>query len=338
MNKTIIIKILCLTVFLFSGCSFNSNQAILAEQKIGDYSRIVLINTSSNPSFKFITDLESKSINPQWSPNKENFAFIKERNNQKTLWISNDQGTELEIANHKNRDINRFEWAPNSKEIAIEFKPIDNEANIFLYSLSLKSFLPITRPDKEAKLGSWSPDSKWIVFNTEDSIYLSNPKGVNEIFITKGNNPKWSPNGEYLVFSRVDKDLQSIWIYKDIDQVVEKTGKEIDKNDYFGENIHENQKVNISEYTWAFGGNKILYINNLPNDKEIYMMDIKSKKIERLTNNKVDESNIVWSERYKSILFTSNAYNNSDIYQMKPNGSSQEIILSSKDNFVFLDW
>ena len=68
------------------------------------------------------------------------------------------------------------------------------------------------------------------------------------------------------------------------------------------------------------------------------MMDVKSKKIKRLTNNKVDESNIVWSERYRSILFTSNAHNNSDIYQMKPDGSSQEIILSSKDNFSFLDW
>ena len=72
--------------------------------------------------------------------------------------------------------------------------------------------------------------------------------------------------------------------------------------------------------------------------KEINMMDLKSKKIERLTNNKVDESNIVWSERYKNILFTSNAYNNSDIYKMKPNGSSQEIILNSKDNCTLLDW
>jgi len=337
-NKTIIIKILCFAVFLFYGCSFNSNQTILAEQNIGDYSRIVLINTSSNPAFKFITDLESKSTSPEWAPNKEKFAFITERNNKKTLWVSNEEGTELEIANLSERNINRFEWAPNSKEIAIEFEPLKNQANIFLYSLSLKSFLPITRPDKDANLGSWSPDSKWIVFNVEDSIYLSNPKGVNEIFITKGNNPKWSPNGKYLIFSRNEKNSNSIWIYKDIDQVVENTGKVVDKNDYFGENIHENEKVNISEYTWAFGGNKILYINDMKENKEIYMMDVKSKKIERLTNNKVDESNIVWSERYKNILFTSNAYNNSDIYKMKPNGSSQEIILNSKDNFTLLDW
>ena len=42
-NKTIIIKILCLSIFLINGCSFASNKAILAEQKIGDFSRIVLI-------------------------------------------------------------------------------------------------------------------------------------------------------------------------------------------------------------------------------------------------------------------------------------------------------
>ena len=87
-----------------------------------------------------------------------------------------------------------------------------------------------------------------------------------------------------------------------------------------------------------FGGNKVLYTNDQENNKEIYIMDVKSKKIERLTNNKVDEINIVWSDRYRSILFTSNAHNNSDIYQMKPDGSSQKIILNSKDNFNFLDW
>ncbi|MBP06122.1 MAG: DUF5050 domain-containing protein [Dehalococcoidia bacterium] len=338
MNKTIIIKILCLSIFLINGCSFASNKAILAEQKIGDFSRIVLINTTSSPSFKFITDLKAVSVKPKWSPNKKNFAFISERNNKKNLWISNDEGSELEIANYNNREVERFEWAPNSEEIAIEFKPNADEANIFLYSLNLKNFLPITRPDKVANLGSWSPDSKWIVFNINDSIYLSNPKGVNEIFITKGSNPIWSPNGEYLIFNRTEKQNKSIWIYKDIDKVVDNTGKENNKNNYFGENIDINHVINSIEYAWAFGGNKILYINDLENNKEIYMMDVKSKKIERLTNNKVDESNIVWSERYRSILFTSNAHNNSDIYQMKPDGSSQEIILSSKDNFSFLDW
>ena len=43
-------------------------------------------------------------------------------------------------------------------------------------------------------------------------------------------------------------------------------------------------------------------------------------------------------EKYRSILFISNAHNNSDIYQMKPDGSSQEIILNSKDSFASLDW
>ena len=87
-----------------------------------------------------------------------------------------------------------------------------------------------------------------------------------------------------------------------------------------------------------YGGNKILYINDNENNKEIYILDVKSKDIERLTNNKVDENNIVWSEKYRSILFISNAHNNSDIYQMKPDGSSQEIILNSKDSFASLDW
>ena len=61
--------------------------------------------------------------------------------------------------------------------------------------------------------------------------------------------------------------------------------------------------VNISEYEWAYGGNKILYINDHENNKEIYILDVKSKDIERLTNNKVDENNIVWSEKYIEVYY-----------------------------------
>ena len=125
---------------------------------------------------------------------------------------------------------------------------------------------------------------------------------------------------------------------RDRDKVVKNTGKNVKDTDYFGEVLHESEMVNISEYEWAYGGNKILYINDHENNKEIYILDVKSKDIERLTNNKVDENNIVWSEKYRSILFISNAHNNSDIYQMKPDGSSQEIILNSKDSFASLDW
>ena len=339
MKKITIILLLVTNLYLILGCDFDQNKEILAEQKIGEFSRIVLVNTSSKPSFKFITDLESISTMPKWAPDKNNFAYMSEKNNKKSLWVSNSKGTQLEVVNYKDRDISNFEWAPNSKEIAIEFLQNSDEGNIFLYSLSQKSFLPITRPQKNASLGSWSPDSEWIVYNIEDSIYLSNPKGVNEIFITKGKNPKWSPNGEYVIFNRIENEIQSLWIYKNIDKIVKNTGKNVKDSDYFGEVLHESEKVNISEYDWAYGGNKILYINDHNNNnKEIYILDVKSKNIERLTNNKVDENNIVWSEKYRSILFISNAHNNSDIYQMKPDGSSQEIILNSKDSFSSLDW
>ena len=51
-----------------------------------------------------------------------------------------------------------------------------------------------------------------------------------------------------------------------------------------------------------------------------------------------DEKNISWSERNKSIIFTSNAHGRADIYKMKGDGSNQEIILNSNENFKRLDW
>ena len=60
------------------------------QEEVENISRIVLIQKESNPAFSYITDLSINSYNPNWSPNKEYFAFISEKNNSKDLWISDN--------------------------------------------------------------------------------------------------------------------------------------------------------------------------------------------------------------------------------------------------------
>ena len=50
-KKIIILTLLIANIYLILGCDFNQNKEIIAEQRIGELSRIVLINTSSEPSF-----------------------------------------------------------------------------------------------------------------------------------------------------------------------------------------------------------------------------------------------------------------------------------------------
>ena len=50
MKKIIILTLLIANIYLILGCNFNQNKEIIAEQRIGELSRIVLINTSSEPS------------------------------------------------------------------------------------------------------------------------------------------------------------------------------------------------------------------------------------------------------------------------------------------------
>ena len=193
-----------------------------------------------------------------------------------------------------------------------------------MYSLAEDSILPITRYDQKAKLGSWSPDSKWIIYNVENKIYKSNPRGVDEILlIDNGMNPLWSNNSEYIAFTIEDNNKITLKVYI------------IDKNKIIE---IDNGSGNIKGFDWAYNGNKLLYISDIENNHEIYHYDIKTKKTTRLTNNRVDENNIVWSEKNKKILFTSEAHGKADIYVMDGNGSSQKIILNSPDDFSSLDW
>ena len=339
-------KINILTFFIFGSIFFYScgaeiNEHIIAEEEVENISRIVLIQKESNPAFSYITDLSINSYNPNWSPNKEYFAFISEKNNSKDLWISDNKGINLRILNNNLGDVEDYHWSPNSKEIAIEFEYQNNSSNIYLYNLESENLLPITRSDKKASLGSWSPDNKWIVYTIENSIYVSNPKGVNEIYITEGQKPFWSPNGEYILYSRINNEINSLYIFEDVDKILKNVGNQKDEMEMKKNNvkkIHTNESINIIEAEWAFGGNKILYVSDSSGNNEIYMHEIRNKKNSRLTNNEVDEKNISWSERNKSIIFTSNAHGRADIYKMKGDGSNQEIILNSNENFKRLDW
>ena len=344
--KTHTKKFLLLSTFisillLVLSCSTNDKSSILAEQQIETVSRIVLIEPAKSPSFRYITGLNISSIQPKWSPDKNLFAFISKENNLKNLWISDKEGIYFKVANNNQMEVESFEWSPNSKEIAIEYESVEKSSNIFLYTLENENLLPITRSNKIARLGSWSPDNKWITYTIDNSIYISNPKGVNEIYISEGQNPKWSPNGEYIVFSRTENKITNLWIYKDVDKVIKEVGKDKDKaskDNEFIEKIHKNANLNIIEFIWAYGGNKILYISDIENNNEIYIHEIKNGNNKRLTNNEVDEKNISWSEKNRSILFTSDAHGRADIYKMKGNGSDQIIILNSNENFNYLDW
>lgn len=333
-----ILSLFLLCLILLTSCRSNLNEHILAEEVIEGISRIVLIQKERNPGFKYITNLSTNSYNPKWSPNKQYFSFISEKNNTKNLWISDNEGINLKLISNNFGDVIHYDWSPDSKEIAIEFESKKKYSNIYLYNLESETFLPITRADKKANLGSWSPNNKWIVYNIENSIYISNPRGVNEIFISEGLNPVWSPNGEYILFSKTNNDIRSIYIFEDIDKIL---GNFTNDSEMIEENvkkIHPKEDINIIEAKWAYGGNKILYISDSNGNNEIYIHEIRNSKNNRLTNNEVNEKNLSWSERNKSIIFTSDAYGRGDIYKMNGDGSNQNIILKSNENFNQLDW
>ena len=148
-------------------------------------------------------------------------------------------------------------------------------------------------------------------------------------------------NGEYILFSRINNEINSLYIFEDVDKILKNVGNQKDEMEMKKNNvkkIHTNESINIIEAEWAFGGNKILYVSDSSGNSEIYIHEIRNKKNSRLTNNEVDEKNISWSERNKSIIFTSNAHGRADIYKMKGDGSNQEIILNSNENFKQLDW
>jgi Tol biopolymer transport system component len=118
-NKFFLLTTFISILLLVLSCSTNDKTNILAEQQIESISRIVLIEPGKSPSYRYITDLNTISSQPKWSPDKKTFAFISMKDNLKDLWISDEDGIYSKVNNDNLMDVQSFEWSPNSKEIAI---------------------------------------------------------------------------------------------------------------------------------------------------------------------------------------------------------------------------
>jgi Tol biopolymer transport system component len=80
--------------------------------------------------------------------------------------------------------------------------------------------------------------------------------------------------------------------------------------------------------TTTGGGGKIVFASYRDDEgksytSEIYTVDVKGKKLQRLTNNNAKDANPAWSPDGQQIVFASNRDGNFEIYVMNSDGSNQ---------------
>ncbi|MEM6802727.1 MAG: amidohydrolase, partial [Bacteroidota bacterium] len=193
-----------------------------------------------------ITDDSFVDLDPCWSPDGTQIAFVSDRKGSMDLWIhSLEDGRERRLARGLDGIIYPS-WSPDGEKIAFYnvsrmnfIGPTDLEV-VFLNRVRTQTL-------KEAMFGpgapTWSPNSEYVVFSQLERSSERFREGKNQASLisittkaekkldladgqplgTRGNNgPSWSPDGKYFAFIQEGQ----LWI-QEVDSLGQTKGKAV---------------------------------------------------------------------------------------------------------------
>lgn len=196
--------------------------------------------------------------------------------------------------------------------------------------------------------GAWSPDGAWVVYrdstrgiNENDEIFVARADGSERRNITNNPandwGPDWSPDGTTIVFNS-DRDGQLAGFLMDPD----------------GGNLRRIETAEWFEYpSWSPDGSRIVFEGHAGNNYDLYVLELASEAVTRLTNVPGNDSWPAWSPDGTTIAFSSHRDDcriaaadqecwrsdepqdeHSDIWLIAPDGSNVRRVNGENGQFV----
>ena len=137
----------------------------------------------------------------------------------------------------------------------------------------------------------------FLIFFTSVQGQISKTFDPIDVFeIEYASDPQISPDGENVLYQRnfkdimTDRNLSNIWM--------------VNFDGSFNMPITTGNKNDFSP-RWSNSGDKFTYKSNVDGRTQLYLYDIASKSIQKLTNMQSSIGNVIWSDDDKFLLFTS---------------------------------
>ena len=148
--------------------------------------------------------------------------------------------------------------------------------------------------------------------NKEYSLWIADADGFNPQRLLKSKEPilstSWSPDGRKIAYVSLERDKQSRVVIQEW-----QTG---------GRNVITVPIKNArqSSPAWSPDGKKLAFANHKNGNTDIYVIDLSSKKVRRLTRQLSIETEPVWTPDGKSIIFNSDRSGRPQLYKMPASG------------------
>ncbi len=175
--------------------------------------QILTIATSRGDITRIAPDpMASRNQSPKWSPDGKYIAFLSDKSGRDEIWLSDPDGGSVKPVTSLDFEKGTFTWTPDSRSL------LYTAADKRLYSFSVADGkTSVVTSDTVARIGAYaiSPDSRWVAFTKQDRtlrahVYIAPVTGGEERHISDDrllyseNNPVWTADGRYLVFTSAE--------------------------------------------------------------------------------------------------------------------------------------
>ena len=266
--------------------------------------------------FRRLTD-DGLSRTPRWSPDRERIAYLSGVDGAKSLYVMWADGTKKKRLIKRQYDIQDFWWSPLSHALLVVVeidRPKDPLENwMVTVDGKIKRWRPQTQQWAEGWLHwdakgktvkepkrrllealpkgttwpEWSPDRKWIAFNTDGILALAEPEVVSmtrKWFLKHDEPPchkveEWSPDGKQLLF----------YVSGDICVATVEHGR---FKNYLNLSLYKGRNA-----TWSPDGSQVAFIGaNLDGRRtsEIFTLDVETAKMQQITSTAYDYFDLHW--------------------------------------------
>jgi Tol biopolymer transport system component len=179
---------------------------------------IWVLETKRGVFSRFTTHV-SDDVSPVWSPKGDRIVFVSNRKGIHDLFVKSATAggsEELLLASPQNKITT--DWSKDGRFVL--FDQLDPKTSGDVWALSLdgkgKPF-PVAQTQFEEQRGQFSPDSKWIAYQSDESgrdeIYIQpfpGPANKWRISTNSGTQVRWRPDGKELFYVQMDGKLMAV--------------------------------------------------------------------------------------------------------------------------------
>jgi dipeptidyl aminopeptidase/acylaminoacyl peptidase len=243
------------------------------------YSDLYLASTQSGPLRQMTYTKKKNETSPKWHPDSAFFSFLSDRGEKNQIYFMNPDGGEPWQVTEAKTGVVSFDWNKDGPFLAY-LTGEEKEKQIWILPQTGEKSVQLTKHETPVESWFWSPDGKKVYFIAADKFDENEKKRMKNGFNVQIVDPVKIPS--------------HLWVI----DVEKKEEKRLTSGDFSVEQTvisDDGQRI-------AFrGASTNRYAT--PADSEVYLLELQSGKLERLTQNQVSEGSLSFSPDNKWLAY-----------------------------------